>query len=308
MIPYNCKRIIINTRVFVLEEEVSGKIKPHSFHDLHNNVLKDIKRLIMLTTVIAIVAGISLALVDAKAQSAAPFRTNNAIIIHFHPRLNVTIEGKAVTVPAQIGINSSLWKDHSLDKYGMQSTNTLMPGMAPLHTMDSSGNITVESSVKRNYTLGEFFKIWGKEFDDKKVEITLDGKPVSDFKNYILNEKDNDHLTVNVDGKFIFIPPGIGIWPQLWKDHSLDKYGMKPMNMTMGGMAPLHTHDSSGTIHVESSANRNYTLGEFLNIWGLDLNGKTVKLTVDGKPVYDFRNHILRDKEHLILEIENKII
>jgi hypothetical protein len=261
----------------------------------------------MLTTVIAIVAGISLALVDAKAQSAAPLRTNNTIIIHFHPRLNVTIEGKAVAVAALIGINSSLWKDHSLDKYGMQSMNTLMPGMAPLHTMDKSGNITVESSVKRNYTLGEFFKIWGIEFDDKKVEISLDGKPVIDFKNYILNEKDNDHLTVNVDGKSITIPPGIGIWPQLWKDHSLDKYGMRPMNMTMGGMAPLHTHDSSGTIHVESSVNRNYTLGEFLNIWGLDLNGKTVKMTVDGKPVSDFRNHILRDKEHIILEIENKI-
>jgi hypothetical protein len=198
MIPYNCKRIIINTRVFVVEEEVSGKIKPHSFHDLHNNVLKDIKRLIMLTTVITIVAGISLALVDAKAQSAAPFRGNNAIIIHFHPRLNVTIEGKAVTVPAQIGINSSLWKDHSLDKYGMQSMNTLMPGMAPLHTHDSSGNITVESSVKRNYTLGEFLNIWlGPDLNGKTVKTTVDGKPISDFRNHVFQDKEQINLAIN---------------------------------------------------------------------------------------------------------------
>ncbi len=69
----------------------------------------------------------------------------------------------------------------------------------------------------------------------------------------------------------------------LWKDHSLDKYGMQAMFDGMSGMAPLHTHDASGIIHVESSVKRNYTLGEFLNIWGgLDLNGKTVKMTIDG--------------------------
>jgi hypothetical protein len=224
VLAYKCKRVIINTHVFVLGEEVKGDINPHSFYNLHNNVLKGIKGLIILTTLVAIVVGINLALADAKAQSAAPSSTNNTIIMHFHPRLNVTVESKAVTVPAGIGINSSLWKDHSLDKYGMQSMNMLMPGMAPLHTMDNSGNITVESSVNRNYTLGEFFKIWGIKFDDKKVKITLDGKPVSNFKNYTLTENDNDHLTVIADGKSIPIPTGIGIKPQLWNDHSLDKY------------------------------------------------------------------------------------
>ena len=49
------------------------------------------------------------------------------------------------------------------------------------------------------------------------------------------------------------------------------------MSDGMSGMAPLHTHDTSGIIHVESSVKRNYTLGEFLNTWGgLDLNGKSV--------------------------------
>jgi hypothetical protein len=34
----------------------------------------------------------------------------------------------------------------------------------------------------------------------------------------------------------------------------------------MPGMAPLHTHDSSGIIHVESVVDRNYTLDEFLDM------------------------------------------
>jgi hypothetical protein len=108
----------------------------------------------------------------------------------------------------------------------------------------------------------------------------------------------HQHLNVTADGARLTIPKNIGIDAPLYKDHSLSRYGLQ-------GLAPLHTHDDSGTIHVESNANRNYTLGEFLNIWGgLDLNGKTVKATVNGsKPVSDFRNLILRDGEQIALDV-----
>jgi hypothetical protein len=74
--------------------------------------------------------------------------------------------------------------------------------------------------------------------------------------------------------------------------------------MNMSAMAPLHTHDDSGIVHVESTINKNYTLGEFLNIWGLNLEGKTVKMTMNGKPMTDFRNHVLMDGEQITLEIQ----
>ena len=35
---------------------------------------------------------------------------------------------------------------------------------------------------------------------------------------------------------------------------------------------PLHTHDVSGTIHVETAVNRNYTVGDFFLIWNKVLN------------------------------------
>lgn len=105
-------------------------------------------------------------------------------------------------------------------------------------------------------------------------------------------------LSVKVDGNPIIVPEKIGIDKTLWKDHSLDKYGMQ-------GMSPLHTHDGTGTIHVESSVNRDYTLGEFLDVWsGLDIgSGKILKVTVNGQPISDWRNHILKDKEQISLEI-----
>ena len=90
------------------------------------------------------------------------------------------------------------------------------------------------------------------------------------------------------------MPEQIGIDPSLWNDHALDKFGMQSMpEMNMSAMAPIHTHDDSGVVHVESTVNRNYTLGQFLNIWGLDLNGKTVKMTTDGKPLADFKSTFL---------------
>lgn len=101
------------------------------------------------------------------------------------------------------------------------------------------------------------------------------------------------------------VPAQIGIDPSLWKDHSLDEFGMQSMpEMNMSAMAPLHTHDNSGIVHVESTINRNYTLEEFLNIWGLNLDGKTVKMTLNGKPLPDFRDHILRDGEQIKLEVQ----
>ena len=103
-------------------------------------------------------------------------------------------------------------------------------------------------------------------------------------------------LNVTIDGKSIVVPTHIGMTQTgifadllLYADHSLDKYGMD-------GMSPLHTHDSSGLIHIESNTVRNYTLGEFLDIWkGLNTVGKNVISSVDGKAVSDFRNVPLND-------------
>lgn len=109
-------------------------------------------------------------------------------------------------------------------------------------------------------------------------------------------------LNITVNGEPLVIPKDIGMTSSLYKDHSLDRYGMS-------GMAPLHTHDDMGTIHAESNVNRNYTLGEFLKVWGglEDIvgngNNNVIKMSVDGRPIADFNDHILKDGEQISLEI-----
>jgi len=56
------------------------------------------------------------------------------------------------------------------------------------------------------------------------------------------------HLDVIVDGKSITVPAGIGIKPNeclYW----------------------LHTHNTSGVIHIESPQQTTFTLGQFIQVW-----------------------------------------
>jgi hypothetical protein len=86
----------------------------------------------------------------------------------------------------------------------------------------------------------------------------------------------HQHLDLYVDGRRVPVPAGIGINPAV-------------------GFAPLHTHDASGVIHVESPTVRSYTLGEFFAVWGVRFTpsclggycaggGRQLRTYVNGRP------------------------
>lgn len=115
-------------------------------------------------------------------------------------------------------------------------------------------------------------------------------------------------LSLIIDGKPVTIPANIGIDASLYKNHTLDQYGMKMPDMpSMPVMYPTHTHDTSGTIHVESNVKRDYTIGDFLSVWGMDFSGKTVNMTVNGQPATDsnYRAHVFKDGEQIMLDVKS---
>ena len=122
-----------------------------------------------------IAVALLLSLIVVGIIVGAPYLPNSTshpggMAFHWHPHLSVAIDGQAVTIPAQIGIDSGLWMVHSLDAYGMQPMPDMgMGGMAPTHTHDTSGTNHVESLVVRDYTIGDFFRIWGQSFDAQQV-------------------------------------------------------------------------------------------------------------------------------------------
>lgn len=88
------------------------------------------------------------------------------------------------------------------------------------------------------------------------------------------------HLDVIVNGAAVTVPAQVGFVFS----------GGQPT-----GITALHTHDTSGVIHIESPTNTPYTLGQFFTEWGVALTsnriggmvaaGKDVlHVYVDGKP------------------------
>src|SRR6476659_3527537 len=69
---------------------------------------------------------------------------------HYHAHLDIFVNGFSYLVPAGIGIKPPdciYW----------------------LHTHDISGIIHVESPDNRSFTLGQFFDIWGKKFNNSQI-------------------------------------------------------------------------------------------------------------------------------------------
>jgi hypothetical protein len=75
------------------------------------------------------------------------------------------------------------------------------------------------------------------------------------------------HLAVYVNGRARAIPYGVGVLPPLRLQETPDG----PFVVAGAGFYWLHTHDTSGVIHIESPVRRQYTLGEFFDVWGQPL-------------------------------------
>lgn len=139
--------------------------------------------------VLAVVVGVAGFAFAGGGLKPAGESNNKPMVMHIHPKLSLSMDGRDIAVPQNIGIDNSLWKGHSLDQYGMQ-------GMSPLHTHDTSGIIHVESNVQRDFTLGEFLDVWGGIDPSKIASVAVDGNEVSDYSNHILSNGENIRLEI----------------------------------------------------------------------------------------------------------------
>jgi hypothetical protein len=106
----------------------------------------------------------------------------------------------------------------------------------------------------------------------------------------------HQHLDVFVDGRHAVVPGGIGI-----DDSSF--------------ISPIHTHDPSGVIHVESPSKEHFTLAQFFAIWGVRFttnalggyrasSARPIRFYVDGKPLSsDARGLVLASHQEIAVVV-----
>ncbi|HET8672596.1 MAG TPA: hypothetical protein VFL87_03105 [Thermoleophilaceae bacterium] len=101
-------------------------------------------------------------------------------------------------------------------------------------------------------------------------------------------------LFVYVNGKHVTVPANVGIDPQ-------GRF-----------ISPIHTHDTTGIVHEESEKPYPFTLGEFINVWGVYFtknqlgaykagNGNVLQLWVNGKQDTNPLNHVMKAHDVMIL-------
>lgn len=115
--------------------------------------------------------------------------------IHWHPKLKIIIKGEEQFIPPNIGITIGNNIDNQIS--GMR--------MSPTHTHESDGTIHLENNKPwlkpETLTLGYFFKVWGKNFnnscifeycnrENESLIMTVDGKPNYEFGTYVMHDKD----------------------------------------------------------------------------------------------------------------------
>jgi plastocyanin domain-containing protein len=100
---------------------------------------------------------------------------------HIHPELSIFMNGTEVPIPLNLGVKAT--------------------GMTAIHTHNEKGVIHVEAPIKKDFTLGDFFAVWGKDFsqtklldttvDDKsEIIVTVNGQKVDTYENTVVGDKD----------------------------------------------------------------------------------------------------------------------
>jgi hypothetical protein len=111
----------------------------------------------------------------------------------------------------------------------------------------------------------------------------------------VFTRHEHAHLTIVVRGQLRVVPAFVGI--------------------TATSICWLHTHDTSGIIHIEAGDSRTLTLGDFFAVWGKLLSttaiaddrpgtGESVRATVNQKPYGEAPDTILlHDHDDIALEL-----
>jgi len=144
-----------------------------------NDMIKAVKKPFKISKLIAVIAACvlisiigSITIYYAREHAAAltvdgiGCNSMEQFAMHIHAHLDIIINGVYFLVQSQIGIPSICfyW----------------------LHTHDESGIIHIEAPMHRDFTLGQFFDIWGKKLSNDRIF------------NYVANA--NNPLNVYING------------------------------------------------------------------------------------------------------------
>lgn len=161
------------------------------------------KKIVIIGSIIVIAAGLiywggaakrkeKVGLEDMSSREIALRSTTDmATEYHIHPELSIFVNGEEVLVPTNLGVTST--------------------GMTAIHTHDERSVIHVEAPIQKDFTLGDFFAVWGKDFSKDQIldhkagggatiTVTVNGAIVDTYENTIMYDKDKIVISYQSQG------------------------------------------------------------------------------------------------------------
>ena len=108
------------------------------------------------------------------------------IVLTMKISLRITLLGNALKIPARIGASAGC--------------------IRPIHTVDASGTIYIESPVTYPFALRDFFAVWNQPFNKNQIfsltatsghtiTMTVNSTPSNDYENHIFQNGDQIAIT-----------------------------------------------------------------------------------------------------------------
>ena len=132
-------------------------------------------------------------------------------------------------------------------------------------------NVNIDTNSLAGIQTGNY--PWPREIDNLDKRLIEIGLPKLQTEGVALHT--HQHLDIFINGQQVAVSSGVGI------------------NEKQKFLSPIHTHDNTGIIHVESPTIQSFYLGQFFDIWGLRFSSsciggycndgnKTLKVFVNG--------------------------
>ncbi len=131
---------------------------------------------------------------------------------------------------------------------------------------------------------------WQPEYDHLGQRLQALGLPTLNEQVFHIHSL----LHVYVNGKPVAVPANIGL------------------EEPSGPFSPLHTHDTTGIIHMEADQQYPFTLGQFFAVWGVRFSDNQLgpykprgdeKLTVyvNGERISDPVNYVMKEHDNIVV-------
>lgn len=133
--------------------------------------------------------------------------------VHRHAQLNITVNNNSRPIQPSVGVPE--------DQGGRAPSGC----WRPLHTHNDSGIVHIESDVARNWTLGDFFKVWGEDYKPANPRISRTTLAIGLDVKTVPGPYGNATLVILVDGRQV---------------DAYDDLVLAPIDEGLGEASPVH--------------------------------------------------------------------